>query len=97
MQRRKRNKFDTVGTGLLTGALLPILIFFATYLTKGTQVPFGEYINGMWQMQALVKIGTLCVFANTGIDKFNLIQRFITVLHYSQEICQYLCRVIKIS
>jgi hypothetical protein len=67
MQRRKRNKFDNFGTGILAGLLLPVIIFFVVYLMKETKVSFIEYINGMWKMQALIKLGSLCVFANVAV------------------------------
>lgn len=54
-------------TGLLAGMLLPISIFFMVYLAKDYQGSFLDYLQSMWQMQALVKLGSLCVFANVGV------------------------------
>lgn len=67
MQRRKNNKLDTVGSGVISGFLLPVAIFFVVYSVKETEVSFVEYIRGMWRMQALIKLGSLCVFANVGV------------------------------
>jgi len=67
MQRRKKNKLDTVGTGLLAGMLLPVFIFFVVYLAKETSGSFVDYVKAMWHMQALIKLGSLCVFANVGV------------------------------
>ena len=67
MQRRKRNKIDTFGVGLLSGLVLPVIIFFMVYVMKETEVSFAEYIRGMWRMQALIKLGSLCVFANVTV------------------------------
>lgn len=67
MQRRKKNKFDTFGTGFLAGLLLPVIIFLVVYLMQETQVSFAEYLSGMWKMQALIKLGSLCVFANVAV------------------------------
>ena len=53
--------------GLLAGLLLPISIFFVVYLAKDYQGSFVTYIESMWRMQALVKLGSLCVFANVGV------------------------------
>ncbi|WP_321376146.1 hypothetical protein [uncultured Draconibacterium sp.] len=64
MQLRKKNKYDTVGIGVLTGLILPIAIFFIVYLIGENEMSFTNYISGMWRMQALVKIGSLCVFTN---------------------------------
>lgn len=76
MQQRKRNKYDQVGVGLLAGFLLPITIFFVVYLVKDSNVSFASYINGMWKMQALVKLGSLCVFANSAAFWFFLQNKY---------------------
>ncbi len=67
MQRRKSNTFDTVGVGLLVGLILPIAIFFIVFLVKESEVSFVDYVKGMWRMQALIKLGSLCVFANVAV------------------------------
>jgi hypothetical protein len=67
MQQPKRNKFDLLETGLLAGFLLPVLVFFVVYLGKESQVSFFEYVRGMWRMQALIKLGSLCVFTNVAV------------------------------
>ena len=64
MQRRNQNKYDKVGIGVLTGLIIPIVIFFIVYLVGENDMSFSNYISGMWRMQALVKIGSLCVFTN---------------------------------
>lgn len=66
-QVRKKHKFDTVGIGSLTGLVLPVLIFFIVFLAQGNEGSFNDYIKGMWRMQALIKLGSLCVFANVGV------------------------------
>ena len=58
---------DRVETGLAAGLVMPLAIFFVVYLAKGSEGTFTDYIRGMWQMQALIKLGSLCVFANVGI------------------------------
>ncbi len=67
MQRRRKNKLDGAGTGLLAGLLLPVLLFFVVYVAKESQGSFTDYIRGMWRMQALIKLGSLCVFANLAL------------------------------
>lgn len=67
MQRRKKNRLDTFGVGFLTGIILPALIFFVVYLAKENEGSFVNYISGMWRMQALIKLGSLCVFTNVAV------------------------------
>ncbi len=62
--QRKKNALDTVGIGLLSGFLLPVIIFFLVYVFNENEVPFLQYVKGLWHLQALVKLGSLCVFAN---------------------------------
>ena len=76
MQRRKRNKLDTFGFGFLSGLVLPVIIFFVVYLTKETTVSFVDYIRGMWKLQALIKLGSLCVFANVAVFWIFLKQKY---------------------
>ncbi len=64
MQRRKQNKFDTMGTGFLTGLFLPVIIFFVVFLFSDKGMSLKEYVGNMWQLHALVKLGSLCVFPN---------------------------------
>lgn len=66
MQKRKQNKYDKIGLGVLTGLGLPIVIFFIVYLIGEDNMSFTKYIAGMWRMQALIKLGSLCVFTNVG-------------------------------
>lgn len=67
MQRRKKNKSDHVGVGFLAGFLLPVLIFFVVYLAGDNEVSFLQYVKGLWRLQALIKLGSLCVFANVAV------------------------------
>ncbi len=62
--QRKDKALDTVGIGLLSGFLLPVLIFFLVYFFGENEVPFLQFVKGLWHLQALVKLSSLCVFAN---------------------------------
>jgi hypothetical protein len=64
MPRRKSNPLDALAIGFLTGFILPILIFLGVYLFGEQDVPFGSYIKNLWKLQALIKLMSLCVFAN---------------------------------
>ena len=67
MQRRKKNKLDNTGIGLLVGFLLPVIIFFAVYYISERGISFSNYVGNLWYLQALVKLGSLCIFANSAV------------------------------
>ncbi len=67
MQRRKINKLDNLGIGLLVGFLTPVIIFFAVYLIKERGISLSNYIGNLMYLQSLVKLGSLCVFANSAV------------------------------
>ncbi|MFV0591337.1 MAG: hypothetical protein ACK5M7_08130 [Draconibacterium sp.] len=67
MTQSRRHKLDNVGAGLLTGLLLPLFIFLIVYLVKEPELSFSEYLKGLWRIHALIKIGSLCVFANLAV------------------------------
>lgn len=62
--RRKSNPFNSVGAGVLTGFLLPVMVFFVVYLFDENDISFSQYLNGLWHLQALFKLISLCVFTN---------------------------------
>ncbi|NCB09267.1 MAG: hypothetical protein EOM73_14015 [Bacteroidia bacterium] len=64
MQQPKRNTFDKTGIGLAAGFLLPLVVFFTVYWFGENEISFAGFIQNMWQIHALVKLGSLCVFAN---------------------------------
>lgn len=64
MRRSKKNRLDAVGIGLLTGLILPVVVFFVVYLAGNNSVSFSSYISSLWHIQALIKLGSLCVFTN---------------------------------
>lgn len=66
-QRRKRSRWDQTGVGFLAGFLVPLIIFFGVYFFGEKGTSFGSYIQGLWQLHLLVKLGSLCVFANLAI------------------------------
>ncbi len=64
MQRRKRKPLDSPGIGFAIGFLLPVVIFFMVYWFGESGVTFENYVRNLWHLQALIKLGSLCVFAN---------------------------------
>jgi len=67
MQRRKTNRLDNVGIGFFVGFLLPVVIFFIVYLVSKKNISFSEYIDSLWQLNVLIKLGSLCVFVNSAV------------------------------
>lgn len=50
--------------GFLAGFSVPVVIFLTVYLFGEKNVSFNNYVKSLWHLQALVKLGSLCVFAN---------------------------------
>ena len=67
MQRNRRNKLDQLGIGLLAGMLLPLFIFVIVYLVNNNSLTFSDYIKSLWKIHVLLKVGSLCIFANLAI------------------------------
>jgi hypothetical protein len=67
MRNRKKNKLDATGIGMVIGFLLPVVIFFAVYYFSESDISFSNYLSNLWHLQALVKLGSLCVFANSAV------------------------------
>ena len=64
MPQRKRQPFDSTGLGFLLGVLVPLLIFIGVYFFGERDMPFSHYVNNLWHIHALMKLASLCVFAN---------------------------------
>ncbi len=64
MARKDKKAFDSPATGFLAGFTVPVLIFLAVYFFGEQNVSFKNYLQGLWHLQALIKLGSLCVFAN---------------------------------
>jgi hypothetical protein len=63
-QPTKKQPFDATGIGFLSGFLIPMIIFILVYIFRKQEISFEDYINSLWHLNALVKLGSLCVFAN---------------------------------
>jgi hypothetical protein len=64
MKRKKRKPLDLPVTGFLAGFLVPLIIFFIIYFFRESNIPIDEYVRSLTRLNALVKLGSLCVFAN---------------------------------
>jgi len=67
MQRKRKNKYDLLGFGLLAGMILPLVIFMVIYLVGENSISFSVYLKSLWQLNALLKVGSLCVLGNLAI------------------------------
>lgn len=64
MKRRKHKPMDSTATGFLVGFLVPVVVFFAVFFFGEQDISLKNYVGNLWHLQALVKLGSLCVFAN---------------------------------
>ena len=64
MQNRKRKPLDLPVTGFLAGFLVPLVIFVAVYFFREIRISIDDYIRNLTRLNALVILGSLCVFAN---------------------------------
>ena len=64
MQNRKRKPLDLPVTGFIAGLVVPLIIFLAVWFFRDKQISPDDYIKSLSRLNALVKLGSLCVFAN---------------------------------
>lgn len=64
MQRRK-NRFDNTGIGFFIGFLLPAIVFLLFFLFGNNNVSLADFARSLWQLRVLLKLVSLCVFANS--------------------------------
>ena len=67
MQRRRINKFDNTGIGFLIGFAVPLIVFFVVFLAGNKHISVSDYTKSLWQINALIKLGSLCVFVNSAV------------------------------
>lgn len=67
MKRQKNPAIDKTIYGVLAGLLLPMLVFVVIYLVGKENMPFLSYLKGLWKMESLVPVMSLCVFANLAL------------------------------
>ena len=63
-QHNRKQHFDSAGIGFLSGFIIPVIIFFAVYFYRIQEISFSDFVKNLWHLNALVKLGSLCVFAN---------------------------------
>lgn len=57
-------KYDRTVTGIVTGALLPLLVLLAMYIISASGMSFGSYLNRIAVSGTITHIISLCVFPN---------------------------------
>lgn len=62
--RKKKKPLDKAAVGFLVGFSVPLLVFLGVWFFGEKGIPFSNYVGNLWHLQALVKLGSLCVFAN---------------------------------
>jgi hypothetical protein len=67
MQRSRRKKLDNTGIGLVAGLILPLLVFAIVYFVNDSSITFSDYVKSLWKIRVLLKVGSLCIFANLAI------------------------------
>ncbi len=65
MQKRKNQRLDNTGIGFLIGFLVPVIVFFIVYYVGNNTTSLSDYTKSLWQLRVLIKLGSLCVFANS--------------------------------
>ncbi len=64
MQKRVKKQVNRPLTGFFAGFLIPLIIFVAVYFIRETEISFKDYVISLTRLNALIKLGSLCVFAN---------------------------------
>ena len=64
MQKKKINILDSATIGFITGFFVPIIVFFAVFIFGEKGISFKDFVQNLSHLNALVKLGSLCVFAN---------------------------------
>ena len=64
MQKRTKKPLDLPVTGFIAGFVVPLIIFLAVWFFRDNQISLDNYIKSLSRLNALVKLGSLCVFAN---------------------------------
>jgi hypothetical protein len=64
MQKRVKKQVYRPITGFFAGFLIPLIIFVAVYFIRETEISFKDYVISLTRLNALIKLGSLCVFAN---------------------------------
>ncbi len=62
--KRKKQPLDKAAIGFLVGFIVPLLVFLGVWFFGEKGISFSNYVANLWHLQALIKLGSLCVFAN---------------------------------
>ena len=67
MSTQSKNRFDKTGIGFLVGFALPLVVFFVVYVLGNHELTFAAYLQNLWKLHVLIKLGSLCVFLNSAV------------------------------
>ncbi len=67
MGKAGKSRSDKIYVGFAAGIALPLIIFILVYFIENNQVSLMLYLKGLWHLQALIKLVSLCVFINLAI------------------------------
>jgi hypothetical protein len=64
MRQSRLKKWDRISTGFTGGIALPLLLFLFIYLLRYDYIPFSRFVVNLSQMKILIKMLSLCGFAD---------------------------------
>ncbi|WP_423126610.1 hypothetical protein [Gaoshiqia sp. Z1-71] len=64
MERKIKYNINKIRFGFIPGMVLPLVIFMLMFLVNGNEVSFTEYLSGLWKLDMLIKMLSLCVTPN---------------------------------
>jgi hypothetical protein len=64
MGQGRKKKYDRLSFGLITGILVPLVIFFMIYFFRYSNLDIEVYLQQIWKLNLTFKILSLCGFTN---------------------------------
>lgn len=64
MRQSRLKKWDRISTGFTSGIALPLLLFLLIYLLRYDYIPFNRFVVNLREMKILIKMLSLCGFAD---------------------------------
>ncbi len=64
MTTSSKSRNNKIRFGFIPGVIIPVIMFVILYIASGKDIPFSDYLLGLWHLQILIKLMTLCVLPN---------------------------------